>query len=62
MGDVLRIGSQNVVAYIENEKISTQEFVNYLERLNLNEENRKNLSETDMMERILGEYVGEKKL
>ena len=60
MGDVFRGGSQNVVAYIENEKISTQEFVNYLERLNLNEENRKNLSETDMMERILGEYVGKK--
>ena len=45
------------MAYIENEKISTQEFVNYLERLNLNEENRK-FKETDMMERILESTLG----
>ncbi len=60
MGDVFRGGSQNVVAYIDNDKISTQEFINYLDRLSLSEENRKNLGSSDMMERILGEYVGKK--
>ena len=35
MGDVFRGGSQNVVAKIESEKISTQEFVNYIKILGL---------------------------
>ena len=38
MGDVFRGGNQNVIASIESEKISTQEFINYLNKLNLNEE------------------------
>ena len=44
MGDVFRGGNQNVIATIESNKISTQEFVNYVNRLNLNEEQIKNLS------------------
>ena len=38
MGDVFRGGNQNVIATIDSKKVSTQEFVNYLNRLNLNEE------------------------
>ena len=38
MGDVFRGGNQNVIATIDSKKINTQEFVNYLNRLNLNEE------------------------
>ena len=34
MGDVFRGGNQNVIATIESEKISTQEFMNYVNRLN----------------------------
>ena len=35
MGDVFRGGNQNVIATIDSQKVSTQEFVTYLNRLNL---------------------------
>ncbi len=60
MGDVFRGGNQNVIASIDSEKISTQEFVEYLRRLNLNEKQIKNLPKTDLIEKILSEYIGKK--
>ena len=60
MGDVFRGGNQNVIASIESEKVSTQEFVEYLRRLNLSEEQIKNLPNTDLIEKILSEYIGKK--
>ena len=60
MGDVFRGGNQNVIATIGSKKISTQEFMNYLNRLNLNEEEMKNLPKTDLIEKILSEYIGRK--
>ena len=60
MGDVFRGGNQNVIASIDSEKVSTQEFVDYLRRLNLNEEQIKNLPKTDLIEKILSEYIGKK--
>ena len=38
MGDVFRGGNQNVIASVDSEKVSTQEFVDYLRRLNLSED------------------------
>ena len=60
MGDVFRGGNQNVIATVDSNKISTQEFVNYINRLNLNEEQIKNLSKTDLIEQILSDYIGKK--
>ena len=60
MGDVFRGGSQNVIATIDSKKISTQEFMNYVNRLNLNDEQIKNLSKTDLIEQILSDYIGKK--
>ena len=60
MGDVFRGGNQNVIASVDSKKISTQEFINYINRLNLNEEQVKNLSKTDLIEQILSEYIGKK--
>ena len=60
MGDVFRGGNQNVVATIDSNKINTQEFVNYINRLNLNENQIKNLSKTDLVEQILSDYIGKK--
>ena len=60
MGDVFRGGNQNIIASIDNEKVSTQEFVEYLRRLNLNEEQIKNMPNTDLIEKILSEYIGKK--
>jgi peptidyl-prolyl cis-trans isomerase D len=60
MGDVFRGGNQNVIATVDSNKISTQEFINYINRLNLNEEQIKNLSKTDLIEQILSDYIGKK--
>ena len=60
MGDVFRGGNQNVIATIDSKKVSTQEFVNYVNRLNLNEDQIKNLPKTDLIEQILSEYIGRK--
>ena len=48
MGDVFRTGNQNVLVNIDAEKIGVQNFVNYLSQLNLTNEQRKNLSKTDL--------------
>jgi len=60
MGDVFRGGNQNVIATVDSKKISTQEFIDYINRLNLNEEQVKNLSKTDLIEQILSDYIGKK--
>ncbi len=60
MGDVFRGGNQNVIATIDSEKINTQEFVEHLRRLNINKEQIKNLPKTDLIEKILSEYIGKK--
>ena len=60
MGDVFRGGSQNVVAKIESEKISTQEFVNYIKILGLDAKQTANLKTTDLTEKILSNYIGKK--
>ena len=60
MGDVFRGGNQNVIATIDSKKVSTQEFIDYINRLNLQEEQIKNLSRTDLVEQILSDYIGKK--
>ena len=62
MGDVFSGGSQNVVAKIDSEKVSTRDFVNYLNALDLSDQERKNLPKTDLIERILSDYIGKKVL
>ena len=60
MGDVFRGGSQNVIATVDSNKVSTQEFINYINRLNLSEEQKKSMSKTDIIEQILSDYIGKK--
>jgi len=60
MGDVFRGGNQNVLATVDSEKISAQSFVSYVNRLNLSEQQRENLSTTDLLDKILSDYVGKK--
>ncbi len=62
MGDVFSGGSQNIVAKIDSEKISSRDFINYLNILNLSEQERKNLPKTDLIEKILSDYIGKKVL
>ena len=60
MGDVFRGGNQNVIATIDSEKISTQEFIDHLRRFNLSEKQIKDLPKTDLVEKILSEFIGKK--
>jgi len=60
MGDVFRGGNQNVIATIDSEKISTQEFMNYMRQMNLNEEQIKSLPKTGLVEQILSQFIGRK--
>ena len=60
MGDVFRGGNQNVIANIESKKLSTQEFMTYVNGLNLNDEQLKNLKESDLIEKLLSRYIGKK--
>ncbi len=62
MGDVFSGGSQNVVAKIDSEKVSTRDFVNYLNILNLSDDERQDLPKTDLIQRILSDYIGKKVL
>ena len=43
MGDVFRAGNQNIVVTIDSEKISAQNFVEYVNRLNLKKEQREEM-------------------
>ena len=60
MGDVFRGGNQNIVASIDSEKISSQEFITYLNRLNLSNEERENISKSSLLETILSDYISRK--
>ena len=60
MGDVFRGGNQNILATIDSEKISAQSFVEYVNRINLSKEQKKNLNKTDLLDKILSEYIGKK--
>ena len=62
MGDVFSGGSQNIVAKIESKKISAQDFVNYIKRLNLNENQISELKNSNLIDRILSDYIGKKVL
>ncbi len=60
MGDVFRSGNQNIVATIGSEKISAQDFFNYVQSINLNDEQRKNLNKSDLLDKILSSYISKK--
>jgi len=60
MGDVFRGGNQNILATIDSEKISAQIFAQYVARLNLSKEQRESLNKTDLLDKILSDYIGKK--
>jgi peptidyl-prolyl cis-trans isomerase D len=60
MGDVFSTGNQNVVVTIDSEKVSAQNFAEYVNRLNLTEQQRSTITKTDLLDKILSDYVGKK--
>ncbi len=53
-------GKQNIVAEINDEKISTQEFVNYLRTVNITYEEMEKVGKLNLLERVLTNYISEK--
>jgi len=53
-------GNQNIVAEIENEKISSQEFLTYLQRVNITEDDIKKFGKSQLLQKILMNYISEK--
>ena len=61
MGDVFRSGKQNVLVEInDNIKISSKEFISYLQKINLPEEQIKNLGQSNLFDQIVTNYISEK--
>ena len=60
MGDVFRTGSQNILVTIDSEKVTAQSFVQYVNRLNLNEQQKSRLAKTDLLDQILSKYISKK--
>ena len=60
MGDVFSGGNQNIIATIDSKKISTQEFMNYVNRLGISKEEQKNIKNSNLLDRILADYIGKK--
>ncbi len=53
-------GKQNIVAQINNEKITTKEFVDYLQRVNITNEQIEKVGKLNLLQRILTNYISEK--
>jgi peptidyl-prolyl cis-trans isomerase D len=57
MGNVFSGGNTNVLAKIENEKISTQEFVNYVNNSNIPEQTIRNNLDKNIIEELLSNLI-----
>ena len=58
MGDVFSGGNQNIVATIDSKKISARDFGEYVNRLNLSNQQIKNINKSDLLDKILSAYIG----
>ena len=53
-------GKQNIVAEINNEKITSQEFVTYLQKVNITTDDIEKIGKSNLLQRILMNYISEK--
>ncbi len=60
MGDIFRSGKQNVLAEINNERISSKEFISYIQKIELSKEQVENFGKSQILENILSNYLSEK--
>ena len=60
MGDVFRSGNQNVIAEINETKISTKEFMDYLQAVNITREEIQNKGKEKIINEVLTNYISEK--
>ncbi len=60
MGDVFTSGKQNVLVEINNEKISSKEFIEYIQKIELSKKEIENIGKSKIFEDILTNYISEK--
>ena len=60
MGDVFRSGNQNILVEINDEKISTKEFIKYFQKIKLSEQEIHNIGKSKIFDDILTNYISEK--
>ena len=60
MGDVFRSGKQNVIVEINKDKISSKEFVNYIQKVQLTNEEIKKFGKSKIFDDVLTNYISEK--
>jgi len=60
MGDVFRSGKQNVLVEINDEKISSKEFITYLQKISLSKKEIEDIGKDKIFNDILTNYISEK--
>tara|TARA_Y100001970_G_C14234557_1_gene860933 strand:+ start:1219 stop:2673 length:1455 start_codon:yes stop_codon:yes gene_type:complete len=60
MGDVFRSGNQNVIAEINDTKVTTKEFMEYLQAINITQDDIKKRGKEKLINEVLTNYISEK--
>ena len=60
MGDVFRSGKQNILVEINDEKISSKEFIAYIQKVKLSKNEIENIGKSKIIDDILTNYISEK--
>jgi len=60
MGDVFRSGKQNVLVEINDEKISSKEFITYIQKIKLTKKEIEDIGKSKIFDDILTNYISEK--
>ena len=60
MGDIFSSGKQNIIAEINDETISSKEFISYIKKIELSKEQVENFGKSQILENILSNYLSEK--
>ena len=60
MGDVFTSGKQNVLVEINDEKISSKEFIEYIQKIKLTNDQIENIGKSKIIDDMLTNYISEK--
>jgi len=60
MGDVFTSGKQNVLVEINNEKISSKEFITYIQKIDLTKKEIEDIGKSKILDDMLSNYISEK--
>ena len=60
MGDVFTSGNTNSLAKINNDNISTQDFIDHINKLNINQNVIKDKIDENILEEMLGKLISNK--